>query len=137
MSSFVAHGSISVKVDGRVLIVEGTGPWNAESLDESGENAKGVLESLKGAPWGVIVVVRGEPIHVPDAAKQLTQIIRDEKRVGRSATALLVEDSDSPRFAKNHIGEIYREAGENFAFFSDFNHAKAWVLDKVKQAELV
>ena len=137
MSSFQAHGSLDVKVEGRLLIIEGAGPWNAESLNESGSSAKALVENLYGKPWGVIATIHGEPIYVPEAAEQLTNIVKQEKHKGRVASALLVEESESPRFAKNHIGEIYRQAGENFAFFTDMDEARSWVLDKIEQASIV
>lgn len=136
MNIFRAHGSLEVKVDGRLLVLEGTGPWNLESLHDSGKIAAPIVEPLLGKPWGVIATIHGEPIYVPEAAEKLAQIVRSDKVQGRVASALLVDACNSPQFAKNHIGEIYRAAGETFEFFTDYKQAKHWVMDKIAEADL-
>lgn len=136
MNIFNAHGSLRVNVEGPLLILEGTGPWNLESLLDSGKIAGPQLAKLAGKPWGVIATLYGEPIYVPEAADMLSEIVRQNKLDGRVASALLVDKSYSPQFARNHIGEIYRNAGETFEFFSDLQLAKQWVLGKVAEASL-
>lgn len=134
MSIFNAHGTLRVSVEGSLLVLEGTGPWNLESLYASGKVAGPKLASLLGKPWGVVATLYGEPIYVPEAADLLSDIVRQNKVNGRVASALLVDKSYSPQFARNHIGEIYRNAGETFEFFTDQQEARHWVLEKVAEA---
>ena len=132
---FEAHGTLQVEIMGRILRVEGTGPWNLESLKSSGVNAQPKLEMLKGKPWGVMVILHGESIYVPAAAKKLTTIVAEERQQGRIATALLVNDCFAPNFAKQHLGEIYDNAGETYAFFDDIELARDWLNQKISEAE--
>ena len=136
MNNFIAHGSLDVQVDGRLLILEGTGPWNLESLYDSGKVAAPLVKPLHGKPWGAVVTIYGEPIYVPEAAEALTEVVRQDRTNGRVATALIVDKCSSPRFAKTHIGQIYQKAGEPYRCFSDFAEAKNWVLQQVAKAEL-
>lgn len=135
MAKFQAHGTLDVHIEGRLLIIEGTGPWNSESVLETDSSAKPIVSPLYGAPWGVIATIRGIPVYVPQAARQLEEIVREDIRNGRVATALLVEGSDSPLFAENHIGEIYQRAGDYFRVFTDHDEARKWVLDEIAKAQ--
>ena len=136
MNNFIAHGTLDVQVEGRLLILEGTGPWNLESLYDSGKVAAPLVKPLHGKPWGAIVTIYGEPIYVPEAAEVLTEVVRQDKVKGRVATALIVDNCSSPRFAKTHIGQIYKNAGETYQCFSDFADAKSWVSQQIAKAEL-
>ena len=44
---------------------------------------------------------------------------------------VLVDNCESPEFTKEHLSDIYRNAGEQFEFFSDYEIAKSWVLEKL------
>lgn len=132
---FEAHGTLKVEVMGRILRVEGTGPWNLESLKNSGQVAQPIVERLKGKSWGVMVILHGESIYVPAAAKKLTSIVAEERAHGRIATALLVNDCFAPNFAKQHLGEIYDKAGEVYAFFDDIKLAEKWLNEKISEAK--
>lgn len=131
---FEAHGTLKVENIGRILRVEGTGPWNLESLKSSGQDAQPEVDNLKGKPWGVMVILHGESIYVPAAAEKLTAIVAEERLQGRVATALLVNDCFAPNFAKEHLGEIYDKAGERYEFFDDIELAEAWLNQKISEA---
>ncbi|MFA3790928.1 hypothetical protein AB6T38_07405 [Aliiglaciecola sp. SL4] len=124
---FAAHGTLDLFVKDRILRLEGTGPWNLESLDESGELADPMIEELIKQPWAVLVILHGECIYVHEAGQRLTEIVRREKTQNRVATAILVNDCDSPNFAQQHIGDIYKNAGEKFKFFDNEDSAEIWL----------
>ncbi len=131
MAIFEDHGTLDIEADGQILIIEGTGPWNLESLDKSGSVALPVVQPLLGKPWGVLAILHGQVIYVPDAADALVDIVREDKRKGRVASAIILTGSDSPNFSENHISEIYTRAGEEFAFFDNQEAAKNWLLKKL------
>ncbi len=135
MSGFNIHGSLTLSVEGSLLMLEGEGPWNLESLLKSGKDVAPLVTPLYGKPWGVVCTILGEPIYVPEAAKMLVDIVRTDKEKGRVASALLVNRCNAPKFAHNHISEIYNEAGEEFAFFDDIEEAKRWVNQKIAEVE--
>tara|TARA_Y100001951_G_C11273289_1_gene260188 strand:+ start:1023 stop:1433 length:411 start_codon:yes stop_codon:yes gene_type:complete len=116
-----------VKREGRLLIIEGRGPWNLEALKHSESRAQEILKKLAGKPWGVIATIYGEPIHVPEAEQRLIDLVKQDISNGRVASALIVKECDTPNFAKSHIGSIYEKAGCNVGYFDNFEEAKAWV----------
>ncbi|MFT4940127.1 MAG: hypothetical protein ACI88A_003179 [Paraglaciecola sp.] len=134
MSGFSVHGTVVLDIEERILFVEGAGPWNMESILESGKQVLPLLELLAGAPWGALVILHGEPIYVPDAAEYLSASIKKEKKQGRVATAVIVDESNDPGFAKRHLTQIYDKAGEVFRFFVDREEAKWWLIQRITLA---
>jgi hypothetical protein len=57
--------------------------------------------------------------------------------MGHVASALLVDGSNSPEFAKRHLSELHTKAGDIFRFFSDKEEAVWWLLQKITAAQIV
>ncbi len=133
-SRFAAHGTLNLSLSGNILTVEGRGPWNLESLRCAAEELKPQRKLLESAPWGVLVILHGEPIYLPPAVTDLIESIIQEKQVGRTATAVLVNSCDAPGFAKLHMSDIYGKAEETFEFFDDIDDAKDWLAQQIEQA---
>ncbi len=131
---FSTHGSVELSVDERILIVEGAGPWNLEAIQEADRTYAPLIDTLAGQPWGALVVLHGDPIYVPDAAEYLVQAVKKECSQGRVATAILVEDSNSPEFAKRHLSDIYGKAGCEHRFFASEDDASWWLIQKITSA---
>lgn len=132
---FEAHGTWDINARGRVLEIEGTGPWNLESLEQSAQLVEPFLQRLKGKPWAAMVILHGECIYVPAAGRKLSEILQREASIGRVASALLVNDCFSPNFAKEHISEIYEKGRHPYAFFDDIDLAQEWIDEQINLVE--
>ena len=75
---FNKHGSLSVAIDGRLIVLNGEGPWNAESLHLSDDKIMQNLRAMYGSPWGVLAIFRGEAVYVPEAFALLRKQIKKE-----------------------------------------------------------
>ncbi|GMM70422.1 hypothetical protein MTsDn5_03740 [Alteromonas gracilis] len=135
MTRFIPHGEVRVHREGRILILEGHGPWNVEALQHSTDKAQPILQELSGAPWGVMASIYGEPIHVPDAEAHLIELVKRDIENGRVGTALIVEKSNSPSFATQHFSSIYHRAGDNVEVFNDIKAAKCWLMKTIQLAQ--
>ena len=131
--AFHPHGDLHFTVEGNLQIIMGTGPWNLESIKKSANDAAKAHAELYGTKWCVLAIIHGQPIHTPDAEKLLVEAVKKDKKNGRIASALILDESDNPDFGRHHITGIYREAGEYFEFFSDINSARKWLGDQLKQ----
>lgn len=134
MSIFIPHGELVVRRSGQIMIVEGRGPWNLEAMKRSEEAAAQVLAELKGRPWGVIIIIHGEPVHVPDAEEKLVELVKHDIQNGRCGSALLLTHCSAPSFALTHFGKIYRAAGEEFTVCDSFEECETWVQSRVDNA---
>jgi hypothetical protein len=130
---FEAHGTFSLKLCGQIIQVEGTGPWNLESLNLAKQKSATLLDAFVESPWAVMMILRGECIFVHAASTKLSEYVQQEKQQGRRATAFLVNNCDEPNFAKLHLSDIYDKAGETYEFFDDIDLAKLWLDEKLQQ----
>lgn len=132
--AFHSHGNFTFKVENRLMIIEGKGPWNLEAINRSAEDASKCHKELYGAKWGVLAIIHGDPIHTPPAAALLTDLVKVDIKNGRTASALILDDSNHPVFGRHHISQIYRDAGETFDFFHNIAEAKTWLENQLEQA---
>lgn len=137
MGQFTVHGSLDLVIQDRILMINGCGPWNLEAVEDAYSSFKPLVETLYGSPWGSLVVLRGDPIYVPDAATFIIKTIKHERRKGNVASAILVGESNSPEFAKRHLSELHTKAGDTFRFFSDKEEAAWWLLQKITSAQII
>jgi hypothetical protein len=131
--NFEVHGTLDLSLEDHILTIEGEGPWNMESMYAANEKVQPFAAQLIGQPWAVLAILRGDPIYVPAAAKMLSNIVKQDIENGRVATAVLLNQSNSPEFGKRHLAEIYRSAGEIYEFFDDEKTARSWLNSKLKQ----
>ncbi|MBN3564796.1 hypothetical protein [Aliamphritea spongicola] len=128
------HGTIRLSVEGRILTIEGQGPWNLESIDLSVDSIGDDLRALYGAPWGALVLVEGDSILVPDAEARLIEVVRDDRVKGRLATALVLGECSVPGLVTQHLQEVYTAAGDVFQAFSNADDARRWLNAQIKAA---
>jgi hypothetical protein len=137
MGRFTVHGSLELDIQGRILMIDGCGPWNLEAVKDAYSRFRPLVETLYGSPWGSLVELRGDPIYVPDAANYIVKTIKHERKMGNVASAILVGGSNSPEFAKRHLSELHTKADDTFRFFSNKEEAAWWLLQKITSAQIV
>lgn len=121
------HGMNNLSVEGRILIIQGRGPWNLNSIDQSVVEVPQELAGLYGEPWGVLLEFEGDSIFVPEARDRLIDIVKSDREKGRVATALVLRNCSTPQFITEHLGFVYESGGDAFASFEDLEGAKAWL----------
>ncbi|MGS2720660.1 hypothetical protein [Paraglaciecola aestuariivivens] len=136
MRRFTEHGSISCHIQDSILFIEGDGPWNLEALEHANYTYQKLMGSLHGSIWGKVVVLKGDPIYVPDAASYLVEAIKQDRKQGCIAAAIIVSESNSPEFAKRHLSDIHTRAKDSFRFFADKQEATWWLVQKLSSAQL-
>lgn len=127
------HGTINFKFEESILTVEGSGPWNKETLVASSEDAFLVQKKITEDKWGVIVIINGEPIHTPEAAELLIEYVKGDIQKGRIATAIILIDCPFPDIGIRHLSDIYNRSGEKFQFFNNVSNAKAWMISLLEK----
>lgn len=134
---FKEHGMLHAKKENNILVVEGTGPWNIEMLDNSGVKAQQILHELSQDFWGALTIMHGEAVYLPDASERLIEIVKQQKSLKRVATAIIVADSSLPAFSQGYLSGIYEKAGEEFAFFEHKVDAIKWLEQRIGLASKV
>lgn len=132
----LAHGELHIEVEGSLLIIDGQGPWNLNAIDICVvENDKKVTD-LYGKPWGVLFTAKGDAILVPEARNKLIEIIKQERKKGRVATALTIEHCSVPLMVEAQFKDLYTSAGDEYAFFTSKAQAKLWLQQQLEQESI-
>lgn len=130
-----AHGEVTFSLNGKIMELEGTGPWNLEQMQQSGDAAAPILKQLLDSPWAVLATFHGEAFYTEDAAKQLVGWIKKEKQRGRVATALILTHASVPDIAKWHLSQIYLQAGESLQIFDNRSQALSWLSQQLQESQ--
>ena len=126
---FKAHGQFGLHRDGQVIVVEATGPWNLELIQQYAHDVLPVIRDISfDGPWGSVVVVRNSVMFTVDAAAALREAgFRNAKSSGRVAVAYVIPpDVEGAPFAPSMIRNIY-EGLNPWAIFAEVQDAMAWM----------
>ena len=124
---FKKHGSLHVTVDGRFVVLNGEGPWNAESLHLSDSGIMQKIHAMYGSPWGVLAIFEGEAVYVPEAFSLLRKQIKKEVTLGRVATAVVFNNVKAPLLSRHQFKSIYETDGHEVGFFDTEADAREWL----------
>lgn len=129
--NFIVHGEIKLSVEPNLLVVDCRGPWNIDSINQSTQTIDESFDTLYQSTWGALVLAKGDSIMMLDAKERLIEIVKADRQQGRVATAIVISDCDSPILVEDHLGDVYRQAGDEFAFFKKQSDARAWLKQQV------
>ena len=126
---FPRHGKFSVEVDAHMLVVNATGPFNEELVRDYKAALDAAIHHLsKGHNWGQIIVLEKESLFTPDAERVLVQSLKNRKRVGlRASAVVLMENVTGRSLIKQQMSGAYERAGIEFTFSDNVTSAKAWL----------
>lgn len=132
---FSMHGSLSVSVEDRLLVLSGSGPWNSESLQLTDAGIMQQVQALYGSPWGVLGLFSGEAVYVPEAIQKLQKQVSHELTLGRVATAVVLNNVQAPRLSQYQFELIYGSQGHAVAFFEQEGPARQWLASRITAAQ--
>lgn len=118
-------------IENNLLIIQGSGAWNLNAIDRSENQASQDISSLYGKPWGVLLLLKGDSIFIPEAREKLTHIIKEDRLKGRRATALVLTECSVPNIVTEHLCSLYTGAGDEFCEFDDADSAKQWLAQQL------
>ncbi|MFS1704250.1 hypothetical protein [Alteromonas sp. AMM-1] len=132
---FSMHGSLEVRVENRVLVLSGSGPWNSESLQLTDASIMQQVKALYGSPWGVLGLFSGEAVYVPEAIQTLQKQVSQELKLGRVATAVVLNNVQAPRLSQYQFELIYSSCGHALEFFDGEAIARRWLQAQIAAAQ--
>ena len=131
MSRFSAHGSFRVHSEGPLVIVHAEGPFNLEFTESFAPVAAEFIERMRGAPWGVLVVARGDFLLTPEAEAAMHQAEVDYEDGGRRVTAFVIADGEWNAIPRGQWARVYRDNARQPRFFASENQARDWLLGEL------
>lgn len=126
-SSYPAHGSARLTIDGRLLIVHGTGPGNLEMMQQYQKQAPAFREQLSGSAWVSLMILDGIPVGTAEANVILSEVVKQSKAAGLRAAALVFVGDEFNDIINSFWRNIYENEGITFGSFSTENQARDWL----------
>ena len=121
------HGSVSIELQDRILILHAEGPANADLIQQYQRDVKHYRELLRGEPWGNLVVFYNEPLFPPDARELMYQSIQRSRESGMAAVAVVLSDVNSPLTVRHFWDAIYTHVDMPHEFFDSQDQACEWL----------
>ena len=128
MTTFAAHGEYTLRRCGRVVRVDGWGPWNVERTADYAEQLKACMEAMP-KPFGMMMVSHVQPILSPEAEEVLRLNIRQRVWLGCSAQATVFLDSSTEFLAGLQYRHMYVLEGLRHEIFYAVAPAAQWLVD--------
>ncbi len=130
------HGQYALSVDGPMLILRARGPWNREAVQLYRDELALLSTPLEQGAWGLLAIVQGEALLLPDAAALLQQKTATDLARGRVATALVFDNVILQELVEEQFSAIYAGLPQSLRFFDDLHEARAWLQSEIARAQL-
>jgi hypothetical protein len=130
---FPAHGRAAFSVEGRLLITEAEGPFNAElvlALRAPVTEASAPLRA-QGRAWGQLSHFRRSALASPDTLVAFTALLTEMREAGAApafTAYVLGEEVEGATLMATPFRRCFQAAGLGFAHFGHEAEARAWLL---------
>lgn len=128
---FRPHGEYEIVVDGSHLLVDAAGPFNEELIKEYRQSLAKAIQQVSGKKWGQIIVLHDMSLFTRDAQEELLNTLRERKKLGLAASAVVLIDVEGASIAKSQLAYCYSNADIEFDFFDSIEQAKSWLSEIV------
>ena len=125
--AFQEHGEFSLEIDGKVLIIEGTGPFNKEIVAQYKAETEACIANLEHSSWYQLLTLHEMCLFTPDAEKALMDTIIDRHARGMVACAVNIRKDSCTNMVMEQISRCYMKVGVEHQYFTDKADAKAWL----------
>lgn len=123
---FSEHGVFEVLISNDTLIVDATGPFNAELINHYENALDSCIQKLEGTVWDQIVILHNNSLFTPDAEQKLIQTLINRRERGLRASAVILKDADYSFVLKEQMSRCYKLAGIQYDFFAGADEARIW-----------
>lgn len=129
-----AHGEYALSLEGAVVCLRARGPWNREAVVQYRDEFSELTAPLGDRPWGLLGIVQGEALLLPDAAELLKQHTAADAPRGRVATALVLDQVLLVDLVQDQFRALYQGQAQAVEFFSDIERARSWLEAQLERA---
>lgn len=121
------HGSFEVKVEGKLLFIDGTGPFNEELVERYKLAIESCILELEREPWNQVVTLHEMSLFTPKAEEMLTNTLINRRTRGLVACAVIIEEDNGRDLMVEQMGRCYRNSGVMHEYFNSLDDALNWI----------
>lgn len=121
-----AHGNCNFVVEGNIITIEATGPWNIEFFKQMHrELAEIISTEVDDKNFAILLILKGDSLAVQDGLDYHLHIVKSGPT---KALALNSALSNTPQMTQNIFKKVYDLAGLKNQCFDSTTAAKTWLL---------
>ncbi|TPH13433.1 hypothetical protein [Litorilituus lipolyticus] len=124
---FEEHGIFEVKVEGRLLLVEATGPFNEELINQYQSALKSCINTLQGSSWNQVITLHDMSLFTPEAEQALTHSLIERHNKGLESCGVVIGDVNCKALVSAQMSRCYQKANVKHKYFTTLEEAKAWL----------
>ena len=129
MTKFTPHGSCSFLVEGNIIIIDATGPWNLEFFKQMHRELVAIiLNQVDRHNFAILLVLKGDSLAVQDG---LDYHLEQVKTGPTKALAINASESNAPQTTINLFKNVYDQAGLKNKSFDRTSEATAWLTNQL------
>lgn len=121
------HGSFAIRVEGKLLFIDGTGPFNEELVERYKSAIETCIVELEHAPWNQILTLHEMSLFTPRAEEALTQTLINRRSRGLVACAVIIKEESGKGLMEEQMSRCYRRSNVMHQYFDSMEQAKAWL----------
>ena len=122
--SFVAHGNYVIKNSDDQLVIEASGPFNIEIIEEFGQALKKVVPNFTNKTWHQIIILHAESIFTPETEAALCKTLKYRVDHGLAFSAVVIKASACKVLIEKQISRCYRNLNIPYQFCKHIVEAK-------------
>jgi hypothetical protein len=127
---FIEHGIFEVKVEGNLLLVDATGPFNEELIKSYQHALERCISHLEDSTWNQVITLHQLSLFTPEAENLLIKTLLNRKSRRLVACGVIVEGTECKTLLKEQLSRCYSNAGVQHQFFRTIDEAKIWFMPK-------
>ncbi len=124
---FMEHGVFEVKNEGKLLLVDATGPFNEELIIQYEKALESCIQTLEISQWNQVIVLHQLSLFTPEAEKVLTNTVINRRSRGLMACAVVLMDVEGESLIKTQMSRCYDQARVKHTFTTSISYAKKWL----------
>ncbi len=121
------HGSYNIEQQNNILFIDAQGPFDDVVTEQYYQDIKLVANQMGDSPWASLVSFEGNSVFAPEAEQKLIETTQYRVDHGMIAIAAVILNSNYADTLQMQLQRIYQNTGVQFNFFSNINHAQAWL----------
>lgn len=124
-ADFLPHGQCSFTVEGNIISIDATGPWNIEFfIKMHADLANFIMNDIDNQNFAILLILRGVPLATKNGLDYHVKFVSTGKT---KALAIYSSLSESPAIAKSIFQKSYTQAGLKNKSFDSIEAANIWL----------
>ncbi|WP_223303664.1 hypothetical protein [Colwellia psychrerythraea] len=116
-----------VKIEGKLLLVDATGPFNEELILQYEKALESCIQILEVSQWNQVITLHQLSLFTPEAEKVLTNTLINRKSRGLIACVIVLIDVEGESLIKMQMSRCYERAQVKHTYRSSMSEAKKWL----------